>query len=59
VLQREIVPGCLASQPVPKILLFSVPQGDDGEVGPRGLPGEPVSPPMGGILGLVSREMGP
>lgn len=27
-----------------KSCLFSPPQGDDGEVGPRGLPGEPVSP---------------
>lgn len=26
-----------------KSCLFPPPQGDDGEVGPRGLPGEPVS----------------
>lgn len=40
---RTTLSGIQASELGPQRCLFSPLQGDDGEVGPRGLPGEPVS----------------
>lgn len=44
--------GVHALKLVLKILPLFPLQGDDGEVGPRGLPGEPVGALMGRNLGL-------